>query len=347
MQRKSTGRLRALAAVVPALTLVLAGCGTSRPSPSTDPSEASSAAGSALGQDATFYVNPDNHARAGAQQLRAAGKVQQARLVQRRIADRPTATWLTSDPDAGYADARRVSRATAPDGSLPVLVAYNVPNRDCGQFSSGGAADIDAYLEWVGSFAAGVGRNPAVVILEPDALAHALEGCGGGQSADERQRLLSEAVDILKRQPELRVYVDAGNASWVTDVDALAAGLRASGVAQADGFALNVSNFETTERSVDFGTRLSRRLGGAHFVVDTSWNGNGPLESTGADRASHADWCNPPGRRLGTPPTTDTGYPLVDALLWVKQPGDSDGTCGKGAPPAGEWYPELALDLLG
>ena len=337
-------RLRALATVVPALALVLAGCGTSG-SP-TDRPETSAAQGSALGQDVELYVNPDNNGRKGAQQLRAAGKVQQARLVQRRIADRPTATWLTPDPDAVYAEARQITRAAAAEGSLPVLVAYNVPNRDCGLFSSGGAADIDAYLEWVGSLAAGVGRNPAVVVLEPDALAHALEGCGSARAADERKRLLAEAVAILKRQPQLRVYVDAGNASWITDVDALAAGLKASGVEQADGFALNVSNFETTERSVSFGTRLSQRLGGAHFVVDTSRNGNGPLERTGGDQASHADWCNPPGRRLGTPPTTDTDHPLVDALLWVKQPGDSDGTCGKGAPPAGQWYPELALDLV-
>jgi endoglucanase len=340
----SRRHLRALVTVVPALTLVLAGCGTA--DPSTDRPETSAAAGSALGQDVELYVNPANHARQGAQQLRAAGKVEQARQVQRRIADRPTATWLTPDPDAVYSEARRISRAAAARGSLPVLVAYNVPNRDCGQFSSGGAADIDAYLEWVGSLAAGVGRNPAVVVLEPDALAHALEGCGAEQSADERQRLLTEAVGILKRQPELRVYVDAGNASWITDVDALADALKASGVQQADGFALNVSNFQTTERSVSYGTQLSERLDGARFVVDTSRNGNGPLKVTG-DPASHADWCNPPGRRLGTAPTTDTDYPLVDALLWVKQPGDSDGACGDGAPAAGQWWPELALDLLG
>lgn len=336
--------LRVLAAVLPALTLVLAGCGAS--DSSSDRPETSAAAGSALEQDATFYVNPDNNARKGARQLRAAGRVEQARLVQRRIADRPTATWLTPDPEAVYAEARRVSRAAAADGSVPVLVAYNVPDRDCGQFSSGGAADIDAYLEWVGSLAAGVGRHPAVVVLEPDAVAHTLEGCGSDRTADERQRLLTEAVEILKRQPETRVYVDAGNASWIADLDALAAALKASGVEQADGFALNVSNFETTERSVDYGTRLSERLDGAHFVVDTSRNGNGPLEGTG-DPAAHTDWCNPPGRRLGTPPKTDTDYPLVDALLWVKQPGDSDGACGDGAPAAGQWWPKLALDLLG
>lgn len=338
--------LRALAAVVPALALalVLGGCGEVD-SPSRQ-DETSEAAGSPLGQGTTFHVNPDNNARKGAQRLLAAGRTEQARLVQRRIADHPTATWLTPEPDDVYDEARAVSKAAAAEGALPVLVAYNVPNRDCGQFSSGGAADIDAYLDWVGSLAAGIGRDPAVVVLEPDAVAHSLDGCGPQQSVAERHRLLSEAVTILKRQPEVRVYVDAGNASWIDDVDALAKGLEASGIEQADGFALNVSNFETTQRSVAYGTRLSEQLGGAHFVIDTSRNGNGPM-APAAGSADHSSWCNPPGRRLGAPPTTETGSPLVDALLWVKQPGDSDGACGAGAPPAGHWWPRLALDLLG
>ena len=72
------------------------------------------------------------------------------------------------------------------------------------------------------------------------------------------------------------------------------------------------------------------------------------------------DWCNPPGRGLGPAPTLDTGEPLVDAYLWVKIPGESDGECTRGLGPAGEtvdpewgridprgrqWFPEMALDL--
>ncbi|MEO9119524.1 MAG: glycoside hydrolase family 6 protein, partial [Solirubrobacteraceae bacterium] len=53
----------------------------------------------------------------------------------------------------------------------------------------------------------------------------------------------------------------------------------------------------------------------------------------------------PPGRALGTAPTTNTGDPLVDALLWIKSPGESDGACHPGDPPAGEWWPAHALAL--
>ncbi|NUT94690.1 MAG: endoglucanase, partial [Saccharothrix sp.] len=52
----------------------------------------------------------------------------------------------------------------------------------------------------------------------------------------------------------------------------------------------------------------------------------------------------PPGRGLGARPTADTGIPLVDAFLWVKRPGESDGEC-QGGPAAGRWWPEQALEL--
>jgi endoglucanase len=35
----------------------------------------------------------------------------------------------------------------------------------------------------------------------------------------------------------------------------------------------------------------------------------------------------------------------VDAYLWVKQPGDSDGQCRTGAPAAGAWWADYALAL--
>ena len=34
----------------------------------------------------------------------------------------------------------------------------------------------------------------------------------------------------------------------------------------------------------------------------------------------------------------------LDALLWVKLPGESDGTCN-GGPAAGAWFPSMALEL--
>jgi endoglucanase len=70
-------------------------------------------------------------------------------------------------------------------------------------------------------------------------------------------------------------------------------------------------------------------------VIDTSRNGNGPGD----------DWCNPGGRAAGQRPTTDTGDPLVDAFLWIKRAGESDGPCN-GGPAAGTFWPQYAVGLM-
>jgi endoglucanase len=56
------------------------------------------------------------------------------------------------------------------------------------------------------------------------------------------------------------------------------------------------------------------------------------------------EWCNAPNQALGTPPTASTNEPLADAFLWVKTPGQSDGTCN-GGPAAGTWWADYALEL--
>jgi len=90
---------------------------------------------------------------------------------------------------------------------------------------------------------------------------------------------------------------------------------------------------------IQFGNTVSSKTGGKHYVIDTSRNGNGPYDSSGQDA-----WCNPPERALGQQPTTNTGNPLVDAYLWVKVPGESDGTC-RGGPNAGTWWSDYAKGL--
>jgi endoglucanase len=117
--------------------------------------------------------------------------------------------------------------------------------------------------------------------------------------------------------------------------------LKAAGLDEADGFSLNVSNYRSTRELLAYGKKLSALVGGAHFVIDTGRNGNGSVD---APIDSEASWCNPPGRALGTPPTTDTGEPLCDAFLWIKKPGESDGECG-GGPKAGVWWQERAIEL--
>jgi endoglucanase len=284
-----------------------------------------------------FYVDPVNPASQQAARWDAEKRTADAQQL-RKIGDRAVAHWLTAGTDATTEVDGLVTRAAAA-GQLPVLVAYNVPGRDCGSYSAGGAATPDAYRAWIRTVAAGLGGRPAVVIVEPDAVPHMVDGCGGNE--DERYALLRDAVTTLKSSPNAVVYLDAGHPAWVADIGRLAAALRRAGADAADGFSLNVSNSIPTADNVAYGDRLSTALGGKRYVVDTSRNGAGPAPAT--DGAP--GWCNPPGRMLGRPPTVDTGHPRAAALVWVKRPGESDGACRPGEPAAGRWWPEYALDL--
>jgi endoglucanase len=146
-------------------------------------------------------------------------------------------------------------------------------------------------------------------------------------------------VDTLTRNPAAVVYVDAGHSRWVS-AEVMAGRLNDVGVDRARGFSLNTANFYTTEEQIGYGEAISGMTGGAHYVIDTSRNGAGPASGVALD------WCNPPGRAMGAAPTTATAGPHADAYLWVKRPGESDGSCEPGEPPAGRFVNEYAIDLV-
>jgi cellulose 1,4-beta-cellobiosidase len=74
------------------------------------------------------------------------------------------------------------------------------------------------------------------------------------------------------------------------------------------------------------------------------------------------NWCNVVGTGFGRRPSTATDDPLLDAWVWVKPGGESDGTsdttadrydhkCGspdalKPAPEAGQWFQAYFVQLL-
>jgi endoglucanase len=173
----------------------------------------------------------------------------------------------------------------------------------------------------------------AVVILEPDALP--LLDCLSPADQQSRYDALSQAVTILKADPQLTLYLDAGSSAW-QPVTTMAQRLLAANIAQADGFSLNVSHFASTSQNQAYGDQLSKLVGNKHYVIDTSRNGNGNVAPT--------DWCNPSDAALGSAPTANTGDPLNDSWLWVKIPWESDGSCN-GAPAAGMVYWSYAIQM--
>ncbi|MEU7244346.1 glycoside hydrolase family 6 protein [Streptomyces sparsogenes] len=284
-----------------------------------------------------YWVNPDGSAARQVAAYRRRGKDDEARLIQ-RIAEQPVAEWLGVDDPEG--EARGFTEAADEEERDALLVFYNIPHRDCGQYSKGGAADGDAYRAWLDKAVRGIGDRATTVVLEPDALPHAVDGCTPKRFLEERYDLLTGAVDKLKGLPRTKVYLDAGNPHWIKDPRRMAEPLRRAGLRKADGFALNIANYQTTEDNKVYGKKLSALVGGKPFVIDTSRNGKGPVPGKEDPEA----WCNPKGRALGETPTVHTGDPAVAAYLWIKRPGESDGTC-KGGPQAGRWWPRYALDL--
>ncbi|HEX6034168.1 MAG TPA: glycoside hydrolase family 6 protein, partial [Anaerolineales bacterium] len=299
---------------------------------------------------------------------------------------------------------------------------------------------VEEYIAWIDGFAAGIGDKPAVVILEPDGLGiipwyttidGVQEWCKPAEAnpataASDRFLMLNYAVDAFAALPNVNVYLDGTHSAWLNVGDASHRLLQAD-VQNADGFYLNVSNYQFTANSVEYGTWISKCItyvtavnpgdysscgnqywnGGpatnwngtamdryqewrsepysgnpadlawntvginsrydlilgstqptTHFVIDTSRNGQGAWQPP--SYPDPQDWCNPPDRGLGLRPTADSGIALLDAYLWVKIPGESDGECTRGLgpagetvdpewglidPPAGAWFPEMALKL--
>lgn len=277
----------------------------------------------------TLFVDPGSKAATAATDATTAGDTADAATIG-KIAAVPTAIWLTPEKHptgeiGGYV-ADLVTQAKKL-GQSAIFTVYGIPNRDCGNYSGGGLS-AEEYPVWVEEIATALSGSDAVIILEPDALALADE-C---DNVDERLSEVGASVDTLAGAG-LTVYIDAGHSNWGPAAD-MADLLNKAGVSRARGFSTNVSNYNSTDREQYYANEISTLTGGAHYVIDTGRNGNG---STG-------EWCNPSGRALGAEPAATKSGSAQDANLWVKPPGESDGTCN-GGPVAGEWWNANALEL--
>lgn len=297
---------------------------------------AASPAAPAVAPTAAFpglYADP--HASA-AEWVRSHASDPRAAEIEAAIARQPVARWFGGwSGDIAAAVGGYVTQA-AEARRTPVLVAYNIPQRDCGQHSAGGERSAQAYQQWIRGFAQAVGEQPAIVILEPDALPQM--DCLDAASKAERMQLFQYAVQqFYDLAPRALLYIDIGNSDWLKP-DEAAKRLLLAGVASAQGFALNVSNYRSDSESKAYGIAVGealRALVGWNkpFVVDTSRNGAGP---------AGRQWCDAAGRKLGQPPRVFGGAGQPEMALWIKAPGEADGCAG----PAGSFMPELALGLI-
>jgi len=153
------------------------------------------------------------------------------------------------------------------------------------------------------------------------------------EEKQKRIRLIRKALKLLQKGCNAKIYLDVGHPYWLK-VDEVINILSKFDKESYEGFALNTSNFVSTEQCMSYGDEISDKIG-KHYVIDTARNGFG---YTG-------DWCNPKTAVIGTFPTTETNNELCDAFLWIKPIGESDGK-RNGGPKAGRFYYEYAMKII-
>jgi len=261
-----------------------------------------------------------------------------AALISKMI-DTPQAVWLTQ---AAIQDVKKATRKVVEEAterrSIPVFVTYNIPFRDCAQFSAGGATTKQAYFDWIDAVSQGIGKADAIVMLEPDSLGiipwynpfadrdswlpdpNVLEWCQPAEAdpttaASDRFEMLKYAVASLKANPNAKVYLDGTHSGWLGAGDS-ADRLLQAGVGAADGFFLNVSNFEADDHLTKYGTWVSKCIWFAD-PTSGSWGGG------------HAEWCGSQYSPatisdFSTWALTDQWYAdNVESQTWVPYPGDA------------------------
>ena len=289
---------------------------------------------------ANFFVDPQSEAARAAQANTALGV----------IARQPgTARFgkfsfgSNGVPDIQTAVSRYLSRAAVQSpGSVPLLATYRILHGLCGH-ASDSPADAASYHDFITGFAQGIGSYRAVLFLEMDSII--TMPCLSGHGKALREHELSDAINILNANcPHLVIYLDAGAADALSARDA-AKYLRASGVANIQGFFLNSTHFDWTSHEIRYGQQISRMTGGKHFVINTGENGLGPQRPADIVHQGMEVLCNPRAG-LGPLPTASTGSRNVDMFAWTSNPGESGGRCGAGAPATGVYWPAYAKALV-
>lgn len=296
------------------------------------------------------------------------------------------------------------------NGQTPIttFVVYNLPVRDCAAYASAGELgpqDMNRYKhEFIDPIRAAfqdAGKRglPISVVLEVDSLPNLvtnLDKARCNQAAPLYKEGIAYAIKKLSL-PNVSIYLDVAHSGWVgweTNRKGIAKLYKevidlGGGPDKIRGFATNVSNYTPLSRpgadrtndyfqyndAVDELTLVKLLmqnfkevgLDKKGFIIDTSRNG------ALYPRDDWGEWCNVKGAALGRFPTINprpSDGQCVDAYLWIKPPGESDGTteqqssrydqmCDLGfygandpdrgnrrAPEAGAWFHDHLMEMI-
>ena len=256
-----------------------------------------------------------------------------------KIALRPRAVWdgyWDGNPRGTAQESINDSTQGDPNVLTQVAVFRLDPWESCSGFWS--AANQAGYKAWVRDYAAGIGSSRVALILQPD-MPFAV--C---VSSSVPEQLVAYAAKVFNALPHTTVYIDAGAYAWYQPA-VMARMLEHSGIWHSRGFALNVTQYGSTDQQLQWGAAINRALAAAgardkHFVINTDENGSPFLAGQvgGGAQSNYTPRCSHPGQklcqRLGIPPTIDVANPRwhltavgrriaaaqVDAYLWLGRP---------------------------
>ena len=340
-----------------------------------------------------FYVNPDYMAK-----VEGTAKENPEITPQlKKLGKQPTGLWLESLGALKHLprwldDAAKQEKA-AGKPLVPVFLVYNLPNRDCSAKSSAGELTTEndgekryraEFIDKIAEQFAAHPKQKIVAILEPDSLPNIATNLDKEKCAlSEKVYRNSVAYAISKLSlPNVSLYLDAAHAGWL-GWDANRGKMvqifkevldAAGGPDRIRGFATNVANYTSLDGEANKKLEPSNPAPNEHlyveklaasleavgiknkgFLIDTSRNGKDGI------RKKWGNWCNVKDAGLGERPRVSP-KPLIDAYLWVKPPGESDGTAERGAPrfdescvsedsdptapQAGEWFKSYFVGLV-
>jgi len=236
-------------------------------------------------------------------------------------------------------------------------------------------------------------NQPIVTIIEPDSLPNLatnlnIQKCQQAENAYING--VAYAVRQLSKQSNIYIYLDAAHGGWLGWPNNLEAASQiylqvlnlAGGTDLIRGFATNTANYQplgsltSTADPCNLKSQYNNAINeviyvnlfnqqiqqvgitNKYYIIDTSRDG------VISERKNCSNWCNINGAGFGVRPIAmpgGLGIGVLDAVYWVKTPGESDGTSDKTsprydyhctspdsfvpAPEAGQWFPQYFIML--
>ncbi|KAI4841612.1 glycoside hydrolase [Aureobasidium sp. EXF-8845] len=371
---------------------------TSRTATGTSPTTSAAAASNAAGNifaGRQIYANP-YYASEVAAAIPALPSSLRAKAS--AVAKIGTFVWLDTAAkvptvETYLADIEKQNAAGAKPEIIGAFVVYDLPNRDCAALSSNGELTVandglTKYKAYIDSIAAIIKKHSTTkvaLIIEPDSLGNLVTNSNVAKCQEAHDAYISGVEYAIKTLnfDNVAMYLDGGHGGWLgwpanigPAADLFASIYTAAGKPKSlRGIATDVSNYNAyqlatapsyTQSNPNFDEQryvnalaplLTAQGFPAHFIIDQGRSGVQPTS-----QLQQGDWCNVINTGFGTRPTTNTGDALVDAIVWVKPGGESDGTsdsssarydahCGyadalKPAPEAGTWFQAYFEQLL-